>query len=79
MKRIIETAKGNYKLVEKAPRITFAINVADKKDKFTFHKGIDELSDNDVAKKIESTIVYEELDNDFLHDDFSWVHDFEQW
>ena len=78
MTRIIETAKGNYKLLANE-KGTLAVNTIVKDDMYHFDKCIDELSDDEVQRTIESTLVEENFDADFLHDDFSWVHDFQQW
>ena len=78
MARIIETAKGNYKLFAGSDG-TLAVNTIVKDDTYRFDKSIDELTDDEVQRTIESTLVEEEFDADFLHDDFSWVHDFEQF
>ena len=78
MTRIIETAKGNYKLLANENG-TLAVNTIVKDDMYHFDKCIDELSDDEVQRTIESTLVEENFDADFLHDDFSWVKDFEQW
>ena len=50
-----------------------------KDDTYHFDKCIDELSDDEVQRTIESTLIEEDFDAEFLHDDFSWVHDFQQW
>lgn len=76
--RIIETAKGNYRLLSNGKQ-TIAVSTIDNDDVFEFNKPIEKLRDKEVIKRIESTIEVEEFDADFLNDDFSWVHDFEQY
>ena len=78
MARIIETAKGNYKLLA-GENGTIAVSTIDSQDIFEFDEKIDELTDDMVSERIEATLVEEDFDAEFLHDDFSWVKDFQQW
>lgn len=78
MARIIETAKGNYKLLA-GENGTIAVSTIDSQDIFEFDEKIDELTDDMVSERIEATLIEEDFDAEFLHDDFSWVHDFQQW
>ena len=76
MARIIETAKGNSQVVA-GENGTLAVNTIVKMIRITSTS----VLTNWLMTRfdIESTLVEEDFDADFLHDDFSWVHDFQQW
>jgi hypothetical protein len=76
MARIVETAKGTYKLLNGQGK-SVAISTIDNQDVFEFDKTLDKLTDKEVIERIEATIDFDDCDADFLNDDFSWVHDFD--
>jgi hypothetical protein len=78
MARIIETARGKYKILGNENG-AIAVSVCDNKDVYDFDEKPDELSDKDIRDRIEEGLINEEFDAEFLNDDFSWVNDFQQW
>jgi hypothetical protein len=78
MARIIETARGKYKVLGNENGAV-AICTTDSQDIYEFDKTPDKLSDKEIRDRIEATLVEEDFDAEFLNDDFSWVKDFEQW